>query len=131
MDTVRCVGGVVHDNAGRLLLIQRAHEPSRGRWSLPGGRVEPDETDSAAVVRELREETGLDVVPGQLVGSVVREPYVIYDYACSVRGGRLVAGDDAAAARWVDRAQFAELDRAGELTDGLADTLRDWGVLPS
>ncbi|PXY32446.1 NUDIX hydrolase [Prauserella muralis] len=130
MRHVRCVGGVVHDATGRLLLIQRAHEPARGRWSLPGGRVEAGETDADAVVRELREETGLDVLPGQLVGTVVRGAYEIHDYACAVGGGELVAGDDAAAARWVDGAAFAELERTGALTDGLADTLRDWGALP-
>ncbi|MFC4004288.1 NUDIX hydrolase [Prauserella oleivorans] len=130
MSQVRCVGGILHDDAGRLLLIQRAHEPGRGRWSLPGGRVEPGETDEAAVTREVAEETGLVVEPGALVGSVVRGPYVIYDYACTVRGGRLLAGDDAADARWVDAAEFARLNHANALTDGLVDTLRDWGVLP-
>ncbi|MFF5990168.1 NUDIX hydrolase [Prauserella flavalba] len=130
MSGVRCVGGIVHDRAGRLLLIQRAHEPSVGLWSLPGGRVEEGESDVDAVARELREETGLEVVAGQLVGSVTRGPYVIYDYACTVSGGELSAGDDAADARWVDAAAFTALAAAGDLTEGLADTLRDWGVLP-
>ncbi|PXY19880.1 NUDIX hydrolase [Prauserella sp. PE36] len=130
MGGVRCVGGIVHDDAGRLLLIQRGHEPSAGRWSLPGGRVEEGESDADALARELREETGLDVVAGQLVGSVTRGSYVIYDYACTVSGGELKAGDDAADARWVDAAAFGALAAAGELTEGLAATLRDWGVLP-
>ncbi|MBK1788931.1 NUDIX hydrolase [Prauserella cavernicola] len=130
MGGVRCVGGIVHDDAGRLLLIRRAHEPSAGLWSLPGGRVEAGETDAEAVTRELYEETGLDVVAGQLVGSLTRGPYDIHDYACTVHGGVLRAGDDAADARWVDAEAFATLDAAGELTDGLADTLRHWGVLP-
>ncbi|PRX44228.1 ADP-ribose pyrophosphatase YjhB (NUDIX family) [Prauserella shujinwangii] len=130
MSTVRCVGAIVHDDAGRLLLIQRAHEPARGRWSLPGGRVEAGESDPDAVVRELREETGLSVRPGPLVGSVARGPYEIFDYACEVAGGRLTAADDAADARWVDAATFAAMERAGELTDGLAGTLRAWNALP-
>ena len=71
MGVERCVGGIVHDVAGRLLVIRRGHEPGRGLWSLPGGRVEPGETDAQAVVREMREETGLDVRPGPLVGTVV------------------------------------------------------------
>jgi ADP-ribose pyrophosphatase YjhB (NUDIX family) len=128
--TVRCVGGIVHDPAGRLLLIRRANEPGRGLWSLPGGRVEPDETDNKAVSRELLEETGLEVIPGTLVGMVLRGPYAIYDYACSVAGGTLRAGDDAADARWVDNAAFTELEEAGALTDGLMVTLSDWNVLP-
>ncbi|WP_245616991.1 NUDIX hydrolase [Amycolatopsis taiwanensis] len=124
---MRCVGGITFDDTGRLLLIQRGHDPGRGLWSIPGGRVERGETDHAAVVRELWEETGLDVVPGELAGMVVRGRYEIYDYLCEVRGGRLRPGDDAADARWVDAAVFARLD----LTEGLADTLRAWGRLPS
>ncbi|KAA9155154.1 NUDIX domain-containing protein [Amycolatopsis acidicola] len=126
MALVRCVGGVLHDQAGRLLLIQRGHEPGAGLWSLPGGRVERGETDAEAVVRELREETGLDVRPEELVGMVTRGSYEIYDYACEVLGGTLRAGDDAADARWVDSTDFATLP----LTDGLADTLRNWNRLP-
>ncbi|MGI8799897.1 MAG: NUDIX hydrolase, partial [Pseudonocardia sp.] len=58
---VACVGAIVRDAAGRLLLVQRVNEPGAGRWSLPGGRVEPGETDQDAVVREVAEETGLQV----------------------------------------------------------------------
>src|SRR2546430_16924216 len=61
---VPCAGAVVKDQAGRLLLVRRGREPGRGRWSLPGGRVEPGETAAEAAVREVREETGLDVVAG-------------------------------------------------------------------
>jgi len=121
------VGGIVFDPAGRLLVIKRGHEPGRGLWSLPGGRVEAGETDSEAVVRELREETGLDVLPGALAGMVVRGRYEIYDYVCEVLGGQLRPGDDADDARWVDAAAFAALD----LTDGLAETLAAWGAIPS
>ncbi|HET6503795.1 MAG TPA: NUDIX domain-containing protein [Amycolatopsis sp.] len=127
---VRCVGAITFDDAGRLLLIRRGHDPGRGRWSLPGGRVESGETDHEAVVRELREETGLDVLPGALAGKVERGRYEIYDYLCRLRGGRLTAGDDADDARWVDAAAFARLDRTERLTEGLAETLRGWGHLP-
>jgi 8-oxo-dGTP diphosphatase len=128
--TIRCVGGIAYDPAGRLLLIRRANDPGSGQWSLPGGRVEPGESDKAAVVRELREETGLDVIPGTLVGTVTRGPYEIHDYACSVAGGVLTAGDDAADARWSDAADLSALDAAGELVDLLYVTLRDWKALP-
>ncbi|HKS44258.1 MAG TPA: NUDIX hydrolase [Amycolatopsis sp.] len=124
---VRCVGAITFDGSGRLLLIKRGHEPGRGLWSLPGGRVERGETDRDAVVRELREETGLDVHPTALAGMVVRGQYEIFDYLCEVRGGTLCPGDDADDARWVDEAAFARLD----LTKGLAETLREWGHLPA
>jgi 8-oxo-dGTP diphosphatase len=97
---VPCVGGLTYDNVGRLLLVQRANEPGRGLWSLPGGRVEPGEDDAAALVREMAEETGLMVQPGDLVGRVRRGVYEIADYRCRVVGGTLLAGDDALDARW-------------------------------
>jgi 8-oxo-dGTP diphosphatase len=124
--TVPCVGGLVYDDEGRLLLIQRAHEPGRGLWSIPGGRVEPGEDDATALVREMREETGLDVAPGPLVGRVQRGPFAIADYRCTVVGGTLCAGDDALDARFVDRAAFTTLP----LVDGLLVTLGTWEALP-
>jgi 8-oxo-dGTP diphosphatase len=131
---IRCVGAVVHDAAGRLLLVRRGRPPGRGRWSLPGGKVERDEADAAAVVRELLEETGLRVLPGKLVGSVRRPApsgtFEIFDYAATVVGGALRPGDDAAAAEWVNLARFHSLERDGQLVDQLAATLREWQALP-
>ncbi|MFL6142364.1 MAG: NUDIX hydrolase [Labedaea sp.] len=130
---IRCVGGILRDTAGRLLLVQRKNEPGRGRWSLPGGRVEPGETDAEALARELVEETGLRVQPGALVGTVEQPApggvYLINDYAGEVLGGTLRPGDDALDAAWVDTAGFAALERAGALSPLLADTLRDWRVV--
>jgi 8-oxo-dGTP diphosphatase len=127
---IRCVGAIVTDDTGRLLLVRRGHEPEAGRWSLPGGRVNPGESDRQAVVREVHEETGLWVEPGRLVGAVERPApdgavFDIYDYAASASGGRLAAGDDAADARWVHPRDIDGL----ELTSGLARTLSGWGVL--
>ncbi|VVJ24642.1 Diadenosine hexaphosphate (Ap6A) hydrolase / Bis(5'-nucleosyl)-tetraphosphatase (Ap4A) (Asymmetrical) (EC [Amycolatopsis camponoti] len=128
--TIRCVGGIAFDPHGRLLLIRRANDPGSGQWSLPGGRVEPGETDKEAVVRELSEETGLDVIPGTLVGTVTRGRYEIHDYRCAVAGGVLTAGDDATDARWSDAADLSALEAGGELVDLLYVTLRDWNALP-
>ena len=124
------MGAIVTDEAGRLLLIQRGHEPETGRWSLPGGRIEPGESDAQAVVRETREETGLQVTCGALVGSVERPGprgtvLDIRDYSATVTGGTLTAGDDAADARWVAPGELDSL----EITEGLVDALTEWGVL--
>ena len=131
---IRCVGGIVRDSAERLLLVRRANEPGRGLWSLPGGRVEAGESDADAVARELREETGLSVCSGQLVGTVERPApdgtYLISDYACTVAGGTLRAGTDALDAAWFDTTEFTALEHAGSLTPQLAETLRAWRVVP-
>jgi 8-oxo-dGTP diphosphatase len=128
---VACVGAIVHDAEHRLLMIRRANPPGAGRWSLPGGRVEVGESDVEAVRREVVEETGLEVEVGIRVGTVVLPgvdglSYDVRDYACAVTGGRLRAGDDASAARWVRRAELLTLDTA----PGLVDTLQQWGMLP-
>lgn len=131
MNAIRCVGGIVYDGAGSLLLIKRANEPSAGFWSLPGGKVEPGECDADAVTRELREETGLEVLPGKLAGTLTRGRYEIYDYACAVHSGTVRPGDDAADARWFDATTLREFAMAGLLTSGLLDTLRSWRALPA
>ena len=131
---IRCVGAIVHDREGRLLLILRGHEPGRGLWSLPGGRVEKDETDEQAVARELLEETGLSVRSGALVGRVERPApagvYEIFDYACTVLGGTPRPGDDADDVAWVGPAEFERLAEHGQLVAELAETLREWNALP-
>jgi 8-oxo-dGTP diphosphatase len=136
---IPCVGAVIKDRTGRLLLIKRGHDPDKGLWSIPGGRIEDGETDKEALVREVREETGLIVTAGPLIGSVRRPggtipdgtgasgPTVeldIRDYAATVTGGDLQAGDDADGAVWAGPRELSLLP----LTDGLLDALQGWGV---
>lgn len=128
---VPCAGGVVLDDAGRILLVLRGHAPSAGSWSVPGGRCEPGETPSQACVRELAEETGLVVEVVRFVGRVERPApdgsvHVIDDYLCRVRGGTLRAGDDAADVRWVGRTDLDALP----LAPGVREALASWSVLP-
>jgi 8-oxo-dGTP diphosphatase len=122
---IECAGAVVRDDEGRLLLVRRGHAPSAGLWSLPGGRVESGETAAEAAAREVREETGIDVEVGVLLGSVEIGDYLVHDFAATVTGGRLRPGDDAADARW------CSLDDATllPLTPGLLDELRRMGAI--
>lgn len=127
---VPCVGAVVVDAAGQLLLVRRANAPGAGLWSVPGGRVEAGEDDAAAVVREVAEETGLAVAVGALVGTVARDgpggvTYLIHDYRCTVTGGALRAGDDATEAVWAGGAALEALPTV----PGLLETLEEWGVI--
>ena len=131
---VPCAGAVVVDDAGRLLLIRRGREPSRGLWSLPGGRVEAGETRPEAVRREVLEETGLHVTVGEPVGSVripagVGVVYDVTDYRCTLADPEQSpsAGDDADDVLFADAAMLADLP----CTPLLLETLRSWRVLPS
>jgi 8-oxo-dGTP diphosphatase len=123
------VGAVIFDG-DQVLLVQRGQEPLKGEWSLPGGVVELGETLEAALTREVREETSLDVVVGPVVDvldSIRRDAdgraeyhYIIIDYACRVRGGTSTAasrGSDAADVRWV---AVADLEHYGVTTTAIA-----------
>jgi len=112
------VGGVVvHE--GRALLIRRGSAPLKGEWSIPGGLLEVGETLEQGVVRELAEETGLDVQVIELIevferifpappgadgtpGDPSRPQYhfVILDYLCELRGGTIAAASDAMEFAW-------------------------------
>jgi 8-oxo-dGTP diphosphatase len=106
---------VVHE--GRVLLVRRGKEPLRGRWVVPGGTVELGETLEDAVVREVLEETGIRVQPGELMtafdrierrdGAVLYH-YVVVDYRCRYVSGWPQAASDAADAAWVAE---GDLDR--------------------
>jgi 8-oxo-dGTP diphosphatase len=93
--------------------VERGKEPLKGYWSLPGGVLEAGESLEEGVIRELREETGLEVKPLgvlQIFERIIRDSqgvpeyhYVLIDYICSVTGGSLAAADDASRVVWVPR----------------------------
>src|SRR5580692_6220343 len=120
------VGTIVIENS-RVVLVKRAHPPLQNQWSIPGGVLEVGELVREAAVREAREETGLTVEPGELLGvydRVLRDPqrrvqyhYVLIDFLCRRVAGKLAAASDAAEVRWFTREELPELKLAEDTLD--------------
>jgi 8-oxo-dGTP diphosphatase len=114
--------GTIILEGDRVLLVKRAHPPIQGQWSIPGGVLEVGEMVREAAVREAREETGLMVEPGELLGvydRILRDPeqrvqyhYVLIDFLCRAVGGELLAASDAAEVRWFTRGELPPLQLA-------------------
>jgi ADP-ribose pyrophosphatase YjhB (NUDIX family) len=117
------------EHAPRILMVERAGNPLKGYWSLPGGLVETGESLETAVKREILEETGLQVEPlkmFELFERIMRDAegkaeyhYVLLDYLCKVVGGTLNAGDDVSRAEWVRREDLPSL----LITEGTLDVI--------
>jgi len=115
------VGAIIIEG-DRVVLVKRAQPPIQGQWSIPGGALEVGEFVRDAAVREAREETGLIVGPGELLGVYdrvvphadgrVQYHYVLVDFLCRPVGGELRAASDAAEVRWFTREELPELKLA-------------------
>ena len=113
------VGAIILDE-GKILLEKRKNSPGKGKWSIPGGLVELGESIEQAVIREVKEETGLDVVEPRLVDVVnyvslsekgaVKYHFVIIDYLVTVKCGKPKASSDAEALKWVPFNEVEEYD---------------------
>jgi 8-oxo-dGTP diphosphatase len=131
ISVVEVAVGAVALRDGELLLVRRGRGPAAGEWSVPGGRVRVGEELHEAVVREVAEETGLEVVVEHFLGWVERiddaHHFVILDFAVSVLepGQVPTAGDDAAEVAWIP---LSELDGV-RLVDGLLEFLVDHDIL--
>jgi 8-oxo-dGTP diphosphatase len=112
------VGAVIWSESDEIVLIRRGQAPRRGEWSIPGGKLEWGESVREGLLREVREETGLSVqITGliDVVDSISRDSegailhhYVLIDFAARYVAGELLAGTDAAEARWVAFAALGE-----------------------
>lgn len=126
---VVAVGGILTGPDGRLLVVRRGNPPGQGLWTVPGGRIEPGERMRDAVVREVREETGLEVEVEGIVGvfELVRPDLHLISIDHRVRrvAGEARAGDDAAALAWMGRSEL----EAASTTAGLLGFLDEHGVV--
>lgn len=123
--------GVVVVKDGKILLAQRGNEPSRGRWTIPGGVIEVGETLHDAARREIMEECGIEVSLGRLYkwyDAIVRDAegrvrfhYVILDVLGTHAGGEVRPGGDILDARWVGVADLPALD----VLPAVAELVRD------
>lgn len=120
------VGAIIIEDS-RVLLVKRAHPPLQAQWSIPGGALEVGELVRDAAIREAREETGLTVEPGELLGvydRILRDSeqrvqyhYVLVDLLCRRVAGDLAAASDASEARWFHRQELAVLGLAEDTLD--------------
>lgn len=120
------VGAIIIE-ADRVVLVKRAHPPIQGQWSIPGGVLEVGELVREAAIREAREETGLVVEPGKLLGVYdrilrndqqrVQYHYVLVDFLCRRVGGELHAASDAEQVCWFRQEDLTALNLADDTLD--------------
>lgn len=131
------VGAVIIENA-RVLLVKRAHPPLEAQWSIPGGVLEVGEMVREAAIREVREETGLIVEAGDLLGVYdrvlrnaeqrVQYHYVLIDFLCRPAGGELQAADDATEVRWYTCEELPVLRLAEDTLDVIRKGFAQLGI---
>ncbi len=125
--------GAVIVSGGRVLLVRRATEPLMGEWSVPGGMLELGETLREGVRREVLEETGLVVEPGEVLDIFdsiftddqgrIQYHYVLIDYLCRLISGEAKAGTDVSEVRWVSESELAGLRLRGSIESSLRDSV--------
>jgi len=128
------VGAVIVKGA-QVLLVRRANAPGRGRWSIPGGRVEIGETLAQAAVREVHEECGVRIAVGPVISACdliesddtgrIRYHYILIDVTARHICGAPRPGTDALESRWVKEADLNQLDIVERLLPVLRKALRE------
>ena len=124
-EKILAAAAIIINERDEVLLIRRGHQPAQGKWSLPGGSVKPSETPAQAALREVREETGLEVeIEAELwrinVALSPEHEFDLVGFLASYRGGEPVAADDAELARWVTAVEFQSLETTPRLAELLA-----------
>ena len=131
---VVAAGAVIRNAGGEILLVRRGRPPRMDEWSIPGGKVEWSEPVLAALKREVREETGLEVQIAGLVDVVdalitdekgeLTDHYVLLDYAADHIAGDARAGDDVVEVRWVTEADLEKYEMWSETRRVIAQVIR-------
>ena len=134
------VGAVIWNDKAEVVLIRRGKAPRRDQWSIPGGHLEWGESLREAVLREVREETGLTVEIAHLIDAVdlisrdesgeVTRHYVLIDFAARLIAGELRSGSDAAEARWVAFDRLGDYELWSETRRIIEDSRRTLGDTP-
>jgi 8-oxo-dGTP diphosphatase len=133
------VGAIIIEG-DRVVLVKRAHPPLQAEWSIPGGVLEVGELVRDAAIREAREETGLTVEPGELLGVYdrvlrnsekrVQYHYVLIDFLCRRVAGELAAASDAADVRWFSREELLALKMAEDTVEVIGKGFAKLGFDP-
>jgi len=115
--------GAIIMRDGKILLEKRKNDPGKGKWSVPGGVVELGENVTQTVIREVKEETGLDVAEPEHIdvvdqitrdeGGRIKYHFVIIDYLVKLKGGMLKAASDADELEWVSLSEVEKYDLTG------------------
>lgn len=118
---------IVHED--RALIVQRAGEPRKGEWTVPGGVLEIGETLRSGTEREVLEETGLVVKAGPVVNvyeniwpdaeGKTQFHYVLVDFLCDLVSGKLQTASDASDARWITCEELEDWELIGQTADAI------------
>jgi len=129
------VGGVIFKDEN-VLLVKRSNPPAKDMWAIPGGKILPGETMHEALQREIREETGLEIKPMEVVyvfdvieysdQKQISFHYVIIDFLCVLSGGSLKAGDDAQSVKWFSKSDLNKYPVNKKTLNLLKNKLSNW-----
>ena len=129
--------GAVAIKDGKILLMKRAFEPGKGKWSIPGGLVEVGETLSDACAREMEEETGIKIHVLELINAYdmivpgeegkIKYHYVLIDFLVKPVGGTERSSVEVLEMKWVTYEEARQLDMTNSARKALQELFGNTG----